>query len=364
MNNLLLIILFTLAVAACTNPKSYVIEGTVKGETEGTIFLEEIVDNRPSIVDSTKLVEGSFKFEGEIEMADIHLLRLNDRNYLAQFFLEPGKIKVEAIPDSIQLAVITGSKENDIFMEYMDEYNTMVEATQKLQQRYQEAAMTQNQDEMNNIRFEFEAQQKNQMFFTKNFIKNYSESNVSAFLYASQFLPQAEYAELDSMSKFFPASLAESKYVKAVTEAADRLSKLAIGNEAPDFTQNDPEGNPVTLSDYRGKVVLIDFWASWCGPCRGENPNVVRMYNEYKDKGFEIVGVSLDRTKEEWVKAIEDDKLTWIHCSDLQYWQSAVAKLYQVQSIPHTVLLDKEGKIIARNLRGPSLEAKLQEIFN
>jgi len=160
------------------------------------------------------------------------------------------------------------------------------------------------------------------------------------------------------------------KYKTSAPKAADaieaqinQMGAMVVGGEAPDFTQETPEGEELSLSDFRGKVVLIDFWASWCGPCRRENPNVVRMYNKYKDEGFEILGVSLDRDKSRWINAIEKDGLTWPHVSDLKGWQNEVAQTYGVRSIPHTILLDKEGRIIARNLRGPGLEQKLQEIF-
>ncbi|MEM1357505.1 MAG: TlpA disulfide reductase family protein [Bacteroidota bacterium] len=153
------------------------------------------------------------------------------------------------------------------------------------------------------------------------------------------------------------------KAVAHVRQQAAGLRTYTIGAEAPDFTGLDPEGQEISLSDLRGKVVLIDFWASWCGPCRKENPNVVKMYAKYKDQGFEILGVSLDNTKSRWLKAIEDDKLTWLHVSDLKGWRSAFAQQYGVSSIPQTILLDKAGNILARNLRGAGLEQKLAEIF-
>jgi peroxiredoxin len=167
------------------------------------------------------------------------------------------------------------------------------------------------------------------------------------------------------------ARLFVDKYKDSVPLAANdvqaqlnRMQAFLVGGTAPNFTQNDPDGNPVSLADFRGKVVLIDFWASWCGPCRRENPNVVRLYKEYHDQGFEILGVSLDKTKDRWLNAIESDGLTWPQVSDLKGWSNEVAKQYGVRSIPHTILLDEEGKILARNLRGDALEQKLAEIFS
>lgn len=151
--------------------------------------------------------------------------------------------------------------------------------------------------------------------------------------------------------------------ISVIEQQTTALKTYAIGAAAPDISGPSPEGETITLSSLRGKVVLIDFWASWCGPCRKENPNVVRLYNEYKDKGFEILGVSLDRTQSRWEQAISADKLTWLHISDLKGWQSKYAKQYGVSSIPQTVLLDANGNIIARNLRGGALAAKLKEIF-
>lgn len=152
-------------------------------------------------------------------------------------------------------------------------------------------------------------------------------------------------------------------YMVELKSNIDNAKNFLIGAVAPDFEQNTPDDQSMKLSDLRGKVVLVDFWASWCGPCRRENPHVVKLYDKYKSKGFEVLGVSLDRTKDKWEKAITKDKLTWSHVSDLKGWKNKVAKQYSVTSVPHTILLDQEGRILARNLRGADLDAKLKELF-
>jgi len=161
-----------------------------------------------------------------------------------------------------------------------------------------------------------------------------------------------------------------SKYEKSHPETIKNIKqKIQLagaflpGAVAPDFAQITPEGDSLSLSDLRGKVVLVDFWASWCGPCRRENPHVKKIYDKYKDKGFDILGVSLDRKKESWERAIEQDGLPWHHISDLKGWKNSVALMYNVSSIPHTILLDQEGRIVASKLRGPQLEQELEKIF-
>lgn len=178
-----------------------------------------------------------------------------------------------------------------------------------------------------------------------------------------QRVKSAGYAEY---AQRFVQTFAEKapKAVAAVQEELNRAMRLMTGAVAPDFAQATPEGKDLKLSDLRGKYVLIDFWASWCGPCRRENPNVVRMYEQYKDKGFDILSVSLDNARDRWLQAIEQDKLTWKHVSDLKGWENSVAQMYEVQGIPKTFLIDPQGKIVATDLRGPSLEAKLKELLD
>lgn len=196
----------------------------------------------------------------------------------------------------------------------------------------------------------------------KNLIRESSPSLVS--LYGLNFIDmESEFSFYDSMVTSCTVRFPEHFWPKLLSSNLDKIRDLRLGHTAPDFTLNDPDGNPISLSQLRGKYVLIDFWAAWCKPCREENPNVVRAYQKYGGEKFEILGVSLDRTKEAWLKAIEDDGLPWIQVSDLQYFNSEAARLYNINAIPATYLVDPDGKIVEKNLRGASLEAKLLELF-
>jgi peroxiredoxin len=174
---------------------------------------------------------------------------------------------------------------------------------------------------------------------------------------------QFELPDFEEVALVLDTNLRGSKYYDDLMERVDILRAVQIGETAPEFIQNDTAGNPLSLSSLRGKYLLVDFWASWCGPCRAENPYVVEAWKKYNSKGFDVLGVSLDSKKDKWIEAIEEDGLTWNHVSDLAYWNNEAAKLYGVNSIPSNVLIDPEGIIIARNLRGEDLQQKLDEIF-
>ena len=274
--------------------------------------------------------------------------------------LDSGKIKLNADAKDLNGTVkVEGSPESSLFQELNKLVNDNRKKQTELEQRFNQAMQNGNEAEAEKIRQEYMAMQKE----TKNFLAQHPASIVSAFGTASLIDPTNDFAFADSMANLYTKNIPNSKYTKNLNERLKPLRSTAIGQMAPDISLPTPKGEAQSLTSLRGKYVLIDFWASWCGPCRQENPNVVRMYNKYKGKGFEIFGVSLDQSKDKWLAAIEKDKLTWPHVSDLKGWESSAAQLYNVTAIPQTVLIDPEGKIIAKNLRGAELENKLASLL-
>lgn len=364
MRKVIAFFVIALGILACQTAKDkFTIKGSIAGVDTGKVYLQKIVDGKPVSIDSTDVKGGKFTLSGKMDMPDMRILRLDAKDYFAQFFLENANITVAAKKDSLRATKISGSASQDIFQIYINEMQKLSKEVMQIQQRYQTAMASGNTADADKAKIDYQAMMDNNKVYTKNFISEHSNSVVAAYIARYQIAEQASDAELDSLVNKFPAEIAESEYVKELKKIIEEHQKTAIGAVAPDFTMNDQDGKPVELSSLRGKVVLVDFWASWCAPCRQENPNVVKVYNEFHPKGFEILGVSLDRSKDDWLKAIQADKLTWMHVSDLQYWQNAAARLYGVNSIPMNFLLDKDGKIIAKGLRGADLDAKLKEIF-
>ncbi|MCC9167039.1 TlpA disulfide reductase family protein [Pontibacter harenae] len=346
--------------SATNSDNGYVIQGKFNNSSSGQVYLHELGSQQFVARDTAELgQDGAFKFEGTVQEPTLYRISTDQQNGL-MLVLDNGNIKVEAdAKDMNGTAKFEGSEDSELFQQLNKLVNETRLQQMKLQERFQQAQNAGQQDSMMAIQEEYASIQKQ----VKRFIAQHPNSIVSAFGTATLIDPENDFAFADSMATLLNQNLPNSKYTAMVNERLQPLRSTAVGQMAPDINLPTPDGQTKALSSLRGKYVLIDFWASWCGPCRKENPNVVRMYNEYKDKGFEIYGVSLDQSRDKWLKAIADDKLSWVHVSDLKFWQSQAAEAYNVTAIPQTVLIDPQGKIIAKGLRGAELEQKLASLL-
>ncbi|MDQ3290331.1 MAG: AhpC/TSA family protein, partial [Bacteroidota bacterium] len=344
---------------------TYKIYGKLNNQSSGKVYLSELGEKQFVTRDTaTVLNDGTFTFEGKVNEPTVYRISLTDQNMFL-LMLDNKEIQVEAdAKDMNKTYAVKGSEEAELFKELTGRLEKMQAAGMQLQKRFEKASETANQDSVKVIQETYQSMQQRNVKAIKEFIKQHDKTAVAAFATLNLINPETDMGFADSMATVFNKNRPESQYTKALVKVLEPLKTLAVGKPAPDITLPTPDGKPLSLSSLKGKYVLVDFWASWCGPCRQENPNVVRMYNKYKDKGFEIFGVSLDNSREKWLGAIQKDQLSWPHVSDLKGWESAAAQLYNIQAIPQTLLLDKEGKIIARNLRGPELEAKVAELLN
>jgi peroxiredoxin len=361
----LAILVLAITVISCKMAKEeYSIKGSIAGVETGKVYLQKMVaGGQAETIDSTDVVAGKFTFAGKMPVPDFRFLRLNGQDYFAQFFLENANITVSANKDSLRSTKIAGSQSQDDFQIYLNEMERLQKEVKALHDKYQAAMKVNNTGEADKAKIDYQALLDNSLVFIKNFVKERPKSVVSAYITVQQLAPQIDEFELEEIVSKFPAEISTSEYVIQLKEQVQEKKKTSVGVLAPDFTMNDQDGKPFQFASLRGKIVLLDFWASWCLPCRQENPNVVKLYQKYHSKGLEIVGVSLDRTKENWLKGIKEDNLSWIHVSDLLFWKNAAARLYAVTNIPQSFLIDKDGKIIAKGLRGEQLEKKLAELF-
>lgn len=361
-------------LSGCNESKrtgTFELSGNLSNTNGETIYLEKLINPQPVIVDSTVIDEkGNFKFSNYLPKIGFYRIKLSQQNFAMLVLDSSDKVKVTAnAKDLGNTYKVEGSPETILFMEYNEISKKNKIQIDSLNQSFQQMAQQVKMDSlrMDSLSRLFEAPFNTIM---SSFNKSMSEKILMntekyASIIAIQGMEPEKYSDvfkkLDvGLTKRFP----DDKNVKMFHQMVSKILSINIGQEAPEIVLPTPDGKDLALSSFKGKIVLIDFWASWCGPCRKEMPNVVKAYKKFKNKGFEIYGVSLDQDKSRWLEAIQKDGITWPQVSDLKYWECEAAKIYAVEGIPYTVLLDKEGKIIAKNLRGAELEKAIEEAIS
>ncbi|HEY6953633.1 MAG TPA: TlpA disulfide reductase family protein [Flavisolibacter sp.] len=373
MNKLFLLLLLPI-VSIAQSPKQFELKGKLDLSKPVDWIYLRYVSGQDNVTDSVQPKDGEFKIKGLITEPVVANLAVkfkqqgeekSVREYV-QLFLEPTKMEFAA-KDSLKNNTVKGSagypdfaalmKEQEV---YNKQFDPLYDAYDSLQKAGDKEGMKKTEDAINALN-----DKMNEAVYAS-FVRKHPNSSVALFAVKQYAGWDIDAAKVEPLFNMLPASAKALPSAKALKDRIDIARKTGIGNYAMDFTQNDTLGKPVSLSSFKGKYVLVDFWASWCGPCRRENPNVVKVFNKYKDRNFTILSVSLDRpdAKDKWLAAIHKDNLTWTHVSDLKYWDNAVAKQYGIRAIPQNLLLDPQGKIIAKNLRGEDLDAKLTDVFD
>ena len=369
--NVLLFISFLIFLSCGENPSNGTEKIKISVKIDGSGNYDEVRLQKVNSDYSIELVESANFVEDEIEfnifVFESTLFRLDFMGYTSlDLILDKSDVNI-FVDDSNSLFEFTvnGSDDTEILKSIENKITNYRSEIRELNINFVEASQNRDFELVNSIQSEFDFK-KNQFELS---LKDYLSSAKSSLA----VLVTADYLDIEENLIFwetiynnYTEEFRDNSYFKNFENKLIKIKSISIGSVAPDIILNDTSGVPISLASLRGKYVLLDFWAAWCRPCREENPNIVENYNNYKSYGFDVYQVSLDRTKEDWVRGIKQDKLPWINVSDLKYYQSEAAELYNVDRIPSAFLLDPDGKIIAKHtdLRGPNLSRKLAEIFN
>ncbi len=362
---LILFFVVTAVAATAQDDSSFTIAGNFRKVKTGLIYLT-VYGDAAAKKDSTSIVNGKFNFKGAVSKPSYAVFTIKDRkeDYL-QFYAEPAQMKISGDGDKLKELLISGSKLNDDDKKYKAAMTPATDAEKDFYALYDKAEKNKNQAAIDSLDEAEDGITQLKRKYAGNFIKANPASLRSAMAISENFGYYADASDVAPLYNALTEKIKNSVSGIAVKKMMDAYQTVAIGQVVPDIIQKDTLDNELGLSSLKGKYVLVDFWASWCGPCRKENPNIVKAYNEYKDKGFEIFGVSYDneKGKPKWKAAIVKDGLVWKQVSDLKGWQNATSDQFYIKAIPANLLLDKNGRIIAKNLFGKKLQAKLAEIM-
>ncbi|MFA7583638.1 MAG: TlpA disulfide reductase family protein [Proteiniphilum sp.] len=368
-----------LVISSCTNVnnQSFTLKGKIGDWNDPATIYLSYWNEGSEYKDSTLLRNGSFSFTGSVgEPAPARLIfdysgegmiPAAQSGHILYLYLENGTVKLNS-PDSLQNSLFVDSPINDEHLSYLDYIDGQI---QDLAARMNQKVMLATPEQLNDTTFMAQLNSEYKQLLDERtrkqqqYVREHPDSYFSVVAISESVSSKFNVDEIEPLFLSINEKYRETYSGKAFAQRIEAARTIGIGKKAPDFTQNDPDGNPVSLSDFSGKYLLLDFWASWCGPCRQENPNLVKAYAAYKDKGFEILGVSLDNQdgKEAWLNAIKKDGLTWTQVSDLNSWNNEVARSYGVRAVPQSYLIDPQGIIVAQDLRGEALDEKLVEIF-
>ncbi|MFY7664574.1 redoxin domain-containing protein [Flavobacterium sp.] len=365
-------LLAAVSIVACSKvgENEFIITGEAKGVKDSTNVVLQKQDSTGIVsVDTVKVIDGKFKIEGQVKEPYLHFIAINGIQGGVPLILESGEINVKVDKDSVQNSTVGGTKNNDYLTDYSNkskEINKKMMAFQKANmEKFNQARATNDTVTMNDL------MKKNNQFGEqlKNMSFEHIDKNKDSFLsvyFINQFInqPDADLAKLEKQFNALTDDLKKTSVGKKIKERFEAINNTKVGSTAPDFSAKTPDGKTVSLKQSLGKITIIDFWASWCQPCRQENPAMVALYNEFSPKGLKIIGVSLDSEAKAWTEAIEKDKLTWTQVANLKPQSDPIARKYNISQIPTTYLLDEKGKIIAVNLRGEELKAKVQSLLN
>ena len=360
MKRITLLLITALILVSCSSEERYVIKGKIEGSDGFTFYLKIRQDEHFIDIDSAVSKRGSFKMKGgAVEYPQLAVLAVGYSNIMTSFYLENSKITIKGSLDSLFTANITGSKTHDEYQSFIESNEPLSAAYQALYVEFMEVVIANNEERLAEILMQVDSIENEMINKQKTFIIQ----NPSSFITPALLIGLSNNIDADELELYInnlDTLISNQPIIKTLKARVAAARSVEIGAKAPDFTLNDVKGDTLSLySKIGAKALLIDFWAAWCGPCRLENPNIVKTYKEFNKKGFEIIGVSLDRNKEDWLQAIDDDKLDWTNV----FGTNSVAALYSINAIPANFLLDTNGIIIAKNLRGEDLYNKIKEVL-